>query len=190
MNNTSELTVNEAIDFLEGAGFRVGVLREQLAEREKTAALPTQEELSLTLPTTIPNLTEHMELRTLDPSRMWDGFAYTLTPGQRKWLRDHFDMTPTETVVVSQLDRWTGTQSLRAFRLESQLHVDPRMRKHVLTAVWIRNARKFFSESRENDARVDKVKEGGTGTRVGKNVSQPTTIEGLLEQLAKELEAT
>lgn len=114
-----------------------------------------------TVPTNPPTMPEHFDgsvPQVLSPGHAWPGYSYSLTPGQRAWLRDNYALTPTKTVTVLELTCWPGTQHPRMIHLRSDLHVDPRNRRHVLVNAVIRTPGKFFTESAARDAELEAEK--------------------------------
>lgn len=182
-------TEEKAMAYCKGfGGSAFAVCSAQLRKTDEEAEeVPTSAQLALELPVRAPVLEEHLITRDLSVAQLWPGYAYTLTPGQRKWLRDHFDMTPTQTVTATQVVKWKGTNSLRELRLESQLYVDERLRKRVLKSVWIHDAEKFFRESWENDQCVDGNADATVGAGKGSATAKTISLEDLLAGLEKEL---
>jgi hypothetical protein len=122
--------------------------------KAKDTGLPTEDQLRYTTPTAPPSLAGHVVDGMPQPISahvIWKGYHYSLTPGQRRWFRENEDMTPARTVTVVWVECWPGTNALKAFKIESDLHVDPQHRMHVLTAYVIRNATRFFDESAKYD---------------------------------------
>ena len=144
---------------LEKFGYDVKAVWREFTRRidEHETGKPGMYDLRYTCPTTAPSLTDHLEpgngLRpgVLSPHTLWSGYHYTLTPGQRKWFREFTGMTPAQTVTIGWLELWTGTQHPKAFKLISDLHVDPRHRKHVITEWVVREAGEFFTKATEFD---------------------------------------
>ncbi len=87
----------------------------------------------------------------LAPHLLWKGYHYTLTPGQRKWFRESAGMPPSRTVTIQWLEVWPGTDHPRSFRVESDVHVDPRHRAHVIREFHVKNAGRFFREAQVYD---------------------------------------
>lgn len=67
-------------------------------------------------------------------------------------------MTPTATVTITECGLWPETQHPKMIRLESDLHVDPRHRAHVLKAVNITSPGQFFKDAIELDSIIEAEK--------------------------------
>lgn len=153
----------------------------ELAHRVGTAERgePTDDDRRYELPEVAPSLLEHFldgENQVLSPTKMWNGYSYTLTPGQRGLLRDLYELTPTATVTLAWVEPWPGTRHPYRMKLVSDLHIDPRLRKHVLKEVVINKVGEFFrlAAERDND-------ETGVGV-LGKDV----LVVGRIVKLASE----
>lgn len=154
--NLNREAVESALRTLEANLFDVKALWREHAQRLASwdTGAPDADDMRYVLPAAPPRLEDHLRdgaNSEMSANVLWDGFSYTLTPGQRAWLRDNYDLTPTETVTAVWIERWPGTVHPRAMRIDSDLHV-PASRKHVLKSVVIRNVGRFFRESEERDA--------------------------------------
>lgn len=94
---------------------------------------------------------------------MWEGYSYVLSPGQRAILRETYGLTPTMTVTLGWIERWPGTAHPHSLLLTSDVHVDPRNRKHTLTQCVIRNVGEFLRISAEADAEDKDSRVGALG---------------------------
>lgn len=148
----------DALRHLESSGFDVKALWSELSRRLSAwdRGMPDDDDRRYPLPTAAPDLVVHLAAgrnAVLTSAMLWKGYSYTLSPGQRAWLRDNYDLTPTETVTVMWIETWTGDDARfpRSLCLKSDLHV-PSNRRHVLTQAVIRNVGRFFRESAERDA--------------------------------------
>lgn len=150
------------------------------------------------LPVDAPTIGEHFlngEAQVLSPGHLWAGYSYTLTPGQRAWLREQYGMTPTATVTVLEIARWPGTRHPRVLHLKSDLHVDPRQRRHILTSAVIRTPGKFFAEAAQYDAEreaqlaAEDAEKVAKGEATGKKprVRKIVDAADYLDELAKAL---
>lgn len=131
------------------------------------------------------SINEHLsEVSELDPSRMVEGRSYTLTSGQRAWLREVYDMTPARTVTIIELAFWPGTRCPQRLTLRSDEHVD-NSRKHVLVMCAITSVGRFFTESKAKEQeKATAVRERSeTGTSVGGR-KKVQTLSDLLDELA------
>lgn len=148
--------IETALRVLESHGFDVKALWRELSTRQSTweRGTPSEDDVRYTLPATQPDLVSHLidgKNATLEVARLWNGYSYTLTPGQRSILRDTYGLTPTQTVTVAWVEPWPGTQHPRVMKLTSDLHVDPRNRKHVLVSAVINDVGTFFRNAQELD---------------------------------------
>jgi hypothetical protein len=102
----------------------------------------------------------------LSAAQCWQGRQYTLTPGQRAYLRDRYGLTPTRVVELIEVGLFRSAPTVvHTFVLRSAEHVDEQRRRHVLNAVCITNAAEFFARAaqidkqREDDATASATKE-------------------------------
>lgn len=166
-----------AITVLASLGYDTSSLTSELTKRElaEEHGVPSEWDLRYTLPDAPPSLGSHFENeklliaglskeqklvyrekivqkpQELAPHVMWMGYHYSLTPGQRRWFREFTGMTPSATVTVSWVESWKGTKHPRSFKVVSDQHVDPRLRRHTIVEMVIRDAGKFFSQANEFD---------------------------------------
>ena len=161
----------------------------QLADTETIHPLDTLYELPADRPSVLDHFIDGRP-EPLVPSKCWAGYSYSLSPGQRGWLRDVYGLTPTATVTVHEVSPWPGTRHPRMIHLRSDLHVDPRNRRHVLVSAVIREPGKFWSESAERDAATQDVtvKDDGQVT-TGPKVKKPRrgSLENYLNLLEEDL---
>lgn len=142
---------------LDAHGFDTKALWRELSTRVAVheRGTPSEADLRYTCPTVAPDLATHFSEggvpQELSAGVMWAGYSYTLTPGQRAVLRDTYGLTPTQTVTVDYIEPWPGTQHPRNVKLRSDIHVDPRHRRHVLTQCVIRDVATFFADAQEHD---------------------------------------
>ena len=152
--------VEGALRLLEGhamASVHVKALWHELSTRigEAERGKPSDDDVRYTLPEVAPKILEHLAdggNATLCVEKAWNGYSYTLTPGMRGLLRDLYELTPTETVTLSWVEPWPGTRHPYRMKLVSDIHIDPRVRKHVLTEVVINRVGEFFRLAAERDA--------------------------------------
>jgi hypothetical protein len=107
----------------------------------------------------------------LSAAQCWEGRQYTLTPGQRAYLRDRYGLTPTRVVELIEVGLFRTTNIVHTFVLRSAEHVDEQRRRHVLNAVCITNAAEFF----ERAAQLDKQREEETAAQAATKESTPKT---------------
>lgn len=130
----------------------------EMTERERTAK-PDELDLQYICPCVIPTISEHVwrgQKQVLSPTNIFKGYSYTLSPGQRQWLRDNYGMTPTETVTILDLGVWPGNHP-KSITLRSDEHVDPR-RRHVLVKATITRPGRFFHEAQQLDALIEQMR--------------------------------
>lgn len=150
-------TIEGALRTLDVHGFATQELWRELASRIATyeRGTPGEADMRYTCPTVAPDIATHFTEggvpQELSASVMWAGYSYSLTPGQRAVLRDTYGLTPTQTVTVDFIEMWPGTQHPRSVKLRSDVHVDPRNRRHVLTQCVIRDVATFFADAQEHD---------------------------------------
>lgn len=152
----SQQKTEEALRHLESQGFEVKQLWRELTARGEARAdeAPPPEDCVHTLPKEAPQIESHFVdgvAEVLQVSKLWEGYSYSLTAGQRELLREMYGMTPSQTVTVTWIEKWPKTEWLRSLRIQSDVHVDPRLRRHLLTAVVIKTTGKFFAEAERLD---------------------------------------
>lgn len=155
--------IEAALRVLDSHAFDTKALWRELSTRIAVheRGTPGEADLKYTCPTVAPDITTHFvdgEPQVLDAGCMWGGYSYSLTPGQRSVLRDTYGMTPTQTVTVEWVELWPGTQHPRTMKLKSDIHIDPRNRKHVLTSCVIRDVAAFFTTALRLDNAEDASK--------------------------------
>lgn len=152
---------SQALRTLEAAGFDVKQLWRELTERESTKdrGEPSEDDKRYELPLECPRTESHLAggNEVLAPGRLWNGLSYTLTAGQRGLLRDLYELTPTMTVTVKWVEPWPGTRYPYRMCLTSDLHVDNRLRRHVLTQVVVNKVGEFFRCAAERDVEEQKA---------------------------------
>ena len=124
-------------------------------------AEPSAEDLMCHCLTTPAAISEHFADGTnpiLSPRNITAGYSYQLSPGQRKWLRDRYDLTPTKTVTIIELALWPKTDHPRRLIIRSDLHVEEHRRKHVLVQVAITQPGEFFVQSAREDKLIEEQK--------------------------------
>lgn len=155
--------IETTLRYLESHGLPVGPLWAEHARRIDglDTETPTEFDKRYELPVDRPTIPEHFNGKTpqtLTAGHAWVGYSYSLTAGQRAWLRDNYGLTPTATITLLEIVRWPGTRHPRLLHLRSDLHVDPRHRRHVLVNAVIRTPGKFFAESAARDAELEAAK--------------------------------
>lgn len=91
---------------------------------------------------------------TLNAWTVSQGRQYTLTPGQREYLRERYGLTPTAQVYVDNVGFFKGSSLIYSLTLRSTEHIDP-SRRRVLNAAVLAPASHFFRDS----AMLDKARE-------------------------------
>lgn len=160
MNTNEYQRAEGALRTLEGLGFDVKALWREAGERANAweTAQPTPEELRYLCPTQAPATVDHFEggrPEVLRCETMWPGYSYRLSPGQRRWFRDFTGMTPAQTVTIAWVEYWPKTACPRAFKVVSDVHVDPRLRRQMLTEWVVRSPAEFFGKSLEFDRAME-----------------------------------
>lgn len=148
--------IEQALRLLESHAFDVKPLWLDLAARTSRweGGTPGEDDVRYVLPTWPPDTATHFvagQPQVMGVSVLWPGFSYTLTLGQRSILRDTYGLTPTQTVTCAWVESWPGTQHPRTLRLVSDIHVDPRNRRHVLVSCVIKDVGRFFKDAAELD---------------------------------------
>lgn len=140
---------------LEAQGFDVKSLWRDLADRiaRQEVGTPGEDDARYELPNECPRTESHLKggNEVLDAARLWQGLSYELSPGMRGLLRDKYGLTPTQTVTCVWVEPWPGTRYPRRMLLRSDVHVDPRARRHVLTEVVVDGVGTFFRLAKERD---------------------------------------
>ena len=140
---------------------------------------PSPDDFRYVLPSTPPDIVSHFvngKPQELAVGCLAVGYSYTLTPGQRSILRDTYGLTPTQTVTCTYLETWPASAHPRVLKLQSDLHVDPRNRKHILVSAVIHNVGTFFKNAAELDAE-DRVEQKFSFSRATASVGRLFTIE-------------
>ncbi len=180
--------ITSSIAYLEGEAFDCSALRTQLDAMLACheAEQPTQRDMLYRMPEAAPTITEHLQSGSnpvFTAGRLWSGYSYELTPGQRSILREAYGMTPTQTVTITDIETWKGTRFLRSFKLTSDIHTDPRARRHVLTACIIRDAGAFLHAAAELDAKAaSEAREKPQKAKTSQDMVLPT-LDALLKEL-------
>lgn len=172
-----------ALRHLEAQGFDVKSLWRDLSERTALheRGTPTEDDLRYAVPSAQPTLAAHFDgaqPQLLEASALWKGYSYTLSPAQRGILRETYGLTPTKTVTLEWVETWPGTQHPRAMCLRSDLHVDPRNRKHVLSRAVIREVGTFFRTAAELDSQ-EVTKSTASLTESALTVGRILTLESV-----------
>lgn len=149
-------SIESALLKLHSHGFDVKALwaehRKRLAKLDVTE-LTDEDHTWATVGAKVP-LSEHWENPLLRASRLVVGRQFTLTPGQRSVLRNRTGLTPTEKIEVTAMVMYPGTQVVFSMTLRSCLHVDPRLRKHLLVETVLQPAAEFFRDGKHEDDRL------------------------------------
>lgn len=190
---------------LEEQGYDVRALLAQHQEKSTEALSServTDADRAYSVPVVAPSATDHLGLGegtglpvTLRADRLWAGYHYTLTPGQRKWFREVMGLTPSETVTVDWVQVFLGTQHPCQFKIRSDQHLAGN-RKHLLTAAVVPAAR-FFAESARFDSEIAEERAAKAAVKkVKKDVEDAVIVPGgvkskavTLDELMAELKA-
>lgn len=184
--NTS--AIESALRVLERAQFPVAELWALHAAREQAreGGVPTEDDTRYAIPAQAPAISGHLEggkNEVMSASNLWKGYAYALSPGQRQWLRERFEMVPTPTATVVELSTWPGTQHPREMTLRWDRHLDSDLRRKMSTCVTISCVGKFLRESAVYDEQrlaVDEVEDKAErATKPRKGAEFATFLEAL-----------
>lgn len=178
---THRQTTEAALRHLEAQGFDVKPLWRDLSARVATheRGTPSADDVRYVLPSAAPSVADHFtngRAQLLEPSALWQGYSYELSPSQRAILRETYGLTPTQTVTVEWVEVWPGTQHPRAMCLRSDMHVDPRNRRHVLSRAVIREVGTFFRTAAERDSE-EHVKHASSVVPEALTVGRVLTLE-------------
>jgi len=148
------IKLNEAIGLLHDWGLPTRVLVEAIRDRiDEQFRQPTEDDLRW--PWSPPeNIGEHLSFGDSRPTlscAIAVGRCYSLTPGQRDYVRDRFNMTPAPLVRVLEVALYPDTKFIRRVTLASEIHVDPKNRKRIMTKFAIDKWGEFCTQSKAND---------------------------------------
>lgn len=157
MTTKDRITAERALTDLQNMGFSCAKggwreLTQRIEEWERGA--PSEEDLRLTVPLLPPGIASHFEGKNpevLSAATLWKGYHYTLTAGMRRWFREHTALTPSRTVTVAWVETWPGTSHPRSFKVVSDVHVDPKNRKHTLIEWVVKDVGRFFQTCTQYD---------------------------------------
>jgi hypothetical protein len=107
----------------------------------------------------------------LTSARCHVGRKYTLSPGQRDVLRERYGLTPTVTVVATNVELYSTEDVIYSLTLKSVEHVDERRRRHVLNEVVLCPASAFFHDA----AVLDKAREEEAAERAAEREGREST---------------
>lgn len=176
-----------SLDTLAHYGLPVGNALARYAEiKEDAQRQPDADDLKWSLEqATI--VAEHITLGNDRPTldcHMVVGRAYSLTPGQRDYIRDHHNMTPAPLVEVIECAVYIGSQYIRRVTLRSVEHIDPRRRK-VINKFTIDRWGHFMSEALANDKARAEAKERAFSERPVKATKGESTTESSRKTLVE-----
>lgn len=148
---------------------------------EEMRRQPTEEDMLW--PFTPPEMVgEHLSIGNDRPTlscALVTGRAYSLTPGQRDYIRDHYNMTPAKLVKVIELAFYPGGKYIRRVTLVSEEHIDPR-RRAMVVKLSIDNWGRFCTEAKKNDedrqADVEVVRDGDKPSRGPKKEAKSVIV--------------
>lgn len=147
------LLTQQAARHLSVLGINVSSITTQIEEaREDYNAQPATEDRLF--PWVKPDaITEHLlpgGRRTVLTSAIGVGREYELSPGQRDYMRNHYGMTPAQTVEVTTFELYADGKHIKSVRFRSAEHIDPQ-RRHVIRAFAIHNWGRFMTEAKKLD---------------------------------------
>lgn len=113
-----------------------------------------------------------------------NGFSYTLSAGQRRYLRNRYGMTPTSTVTIDRVAYFKGTNVIHTMLLTSDEHVPNSRRRHVLNEV-VLIATDFFERSSAFDKEIEAERATGrAGTPTGQVSAKAKSAAYIAELVA------
>ena len=173
-----------ACSLLEWYGLPAHNARQALQERlEDQARVPSDEDRTWRR-TPAMDLGEHLKLspvnkdeRPILSTYLVEGRAYSLSPGQRSYIRDTLDMTPARWVKVVEVAMYRGEPDLiKRVTLVSEEHV-ANDRRHVVKRFAIDRWGHFMSDSKRRD---EERKNGGADMVSEKATKQPKKVIDLM----------
>lgn len=191
---TNHEMTERSLKYLESEGYEVKALWQELSRQIKDVGVPHPDDLLYLLPDApLTVLKDHFPNgrlpEKLSASNARKGFSYTLTPGQRTWIRTHYALTPAQTVTITELCNWDGTLHPKSIRIESDIHIDPRLRRHTLIVANISQPGTFFRESALEDQRMAELepREGQITQLIDENYCEVKCTNMLFEARFKGL---
>jgi hypothetical protein len=119
-----------------------------------------------------------------------EGWSYRLSPGQRRFLRNRYGITPTMTVTVIGLTYFPKTRIISALTIRSDEHV-PNNRQHRVLNRVVMNATEFFERSAAFDKEIEEANAAAvtakglaSPSKVTRAQKQATDVNALLAQYA------
>jgi len=174
-----------ALLLLEKAGLDISTPRKQLFEKKRLEELSTPSDLELMYPLLTPkSWLNHFEngsdVPYLSNTTIRDGGQFRLSPDQKAILRELYGLTPTNTVTVSNLELYPpladGRVCIRSFTLHSAIHVDWKVRKHVLSKASIGGKALSVGEFLRRSQLPD---QGGKSTKPTTTIKESKKLEDL-----------
>lgn len=165
--------IARCLTFLQHEGYDVKALWHEHTRRLDNIGSPTGDDLMFEFPLEYVPISDHFtkgDPEVLQCSNICVGRSYLLSPGQRQWIRENFDMTPTRTVTIRTAEAWQGTRHPRLLKFTSDMHVDPCHRSKILRDFTITRPGQFFRESQVIDQRLrEQESRPGTITAITDN---------------------
>jgi len=149
----AQVVIETALEVLDKWGIPTAVARSHYANAlEEWRKQPTDEDRGWPWvePESIATHVNMGDRRPVLSCKVGVGRAYELSPGQRDFIRDHYNMTPSRLVKVIEVALYPQSKCIRRVTLVSEEHVDPRRRKMVVK-LSIDNWGRFCAESLAND---------------------------------------
>ena len=162
--------------------------------RSEDSEVPTQQDITWSKNRELaPSTEQHFATGTnevLTAFAAAEGWSYRLSPGQRRFLRNRYGITPTMTVTVIGLTFFPGTRVISALTIRSDEHVANNRQHRVLNRV-VMNATEFFERSAafdkeiEEESAVAAVAKGlASPAKVTRSQKQASDVNALLAQYA------
>ena len=153
-------TIESALRLLTAVGYATQELWKEhndWLQSEETVAIGPKDAVWSTNRGSPPSTSAHFDLGANEVLSAWNaanGFSYQLSPGQRRYLRNRFGMTPTATVTISRLAYFKDTKVISTFLLSSDEHVPNNRRRHVLNEV-VLSSTDFFERCAAFDKEIE-----------------------------------
>jgi len=201
MNDHDTQKYNQAVRLLTSLAFDLTDIYHQNAKREAEVEVPPSEQdlqWAITTPASWHSHFESLEtdlskkdglvavggLRELSTSTARAGGQFILSPAWRTVLRETCGLTPTSTIIVSELSFKKGTKIVDRMKIESTQHIaDVKNRKHLLQAYTITKFTTFMQKVQMEIEKTAKIHQEREDKEPKAASSKPTTrkIADLLE---------
>lgn len=149
-------------------------------EWSESFALPTEADLEYADQTPEKRV-DYSEPPILSNATLWVGHQVQLSTGQRAVLRERFEMTPTPTLIVREVQHFESPYSnlIRAVTVESVIHSAQKGRRAIMKMARIRNFGEFLRAAKELDTEVHKVSDRPEPTAKARSTKKQQSIAEL-----------